>query len=150
MKHTALALVASLAASGGAHAQAWPNATPSPYGGTTAAPAATMMAPQPAPSAAVNGAELGSPPHALGTSAPSTPAANPTAIKSATGAPPAADIGNPESSRATVALNVLEAQGYANFSDFRPDGGMYTALVNDGSQQFRVVINPDTGQLSQQ
>lgn len=147
MKHTALVLVASLAAIGSAHAQAWPNAAPSPYGGGAAAPATT--APQPASSAPSNQVELGTPPHALGTSAPSMPAASPAAA-SATGASPVPDADNPGGSRATTALNVLEAQGYTNFSDFRPNGSVFTALVNDGGQQFRVVINPDTGQISRQ
>ncbi|HYL48148.1 MAG TPA: hypothetical protein VET84_02170 [Stellaceae bacterium] len=66
------------------------------------------------------------------------------------GETPVADLDNPEGGRATSALNVLEAQGYASFSDFRPDGTKFTALVNDNGQQFRVVINPDTGQISRQ
>jgi hypothetical protein len=64
--------------------------------------------------------------------------------------PPAGETNNVGGGRATTALNVLEAQGYANFTDFRPDGSMFTALVNDGGQRFRVVINPDTGQISRQ
>lgn len=149
MKHTALVLVASLAVVASAHAQVWPNAAPSPYGGTTAS-STSPPAPQPAPPASTSGIKLGSPPHALG--APGTPAVKPapTAVNSTAGVPPVADADNPEGGRATTALNVLEAQGYASFSDFRPDGSMFTALVNDGAQRFQVVINPDTGQISRQ
>ncbi|MGH6976711.1 MAG: hypothetical protein ACREED_06770, partial [Stellaceae bacterium] len=64
--------------------------------------------------------------------------------------PAVPDLDSPEGSRATTALNVLEAQGYASFGDFGPSGNAYTALVTDNGQQFRVVINPDTGQVSRQ
>ncbi|MGH7013896.1 MAG: hypothetical protein ACREEL_07030 [Stellaceae bacterium] len=152
MKHAALALVATLTLSGGAHAQVWPNATPSPYGPATASgPSATpapAMTTMPAPAAA-SGNELGAPPHALGTAAPNLGMSS-SAATSGSGAPVIADVDNPQSSRATAALNVLEAQGYAGFSDFRPNGSMFTALVNDDGQQFPVVINPDTGQISRQ
>lgn len=146
MKQTALVVIASLAAVGSAHGQAWPNARPSPYGGPTAPPAAA--APQPASPPASNGAEFGAPPHALGAGAPAMPASSPA--QAATAAPPVADLDNPQGGRATTALNVLEAQGYADFSDFRPDGSLFTALVRDGGQQFRVVINPESGQISRQ
>jgi hypothetical protein len=151
MKQIALALVASLIAIASAHAQAWPNAAPSPYGQATA-PAETPTESQPVPSASTNGTKLGSPPHALGAPMPNAPATNPApATENSTTSPvPVAEAGKPGSSRATTALNVLEAQGYANFSDFRPDGDMFTAVVNDGGQQFRVGINPDTGQITRQ
>jgi len=144
MKHATLALVASLAWCGIAHAQAWPNAAPSPYGGSGApAPSAT-----PAPS--VNsGVQRGTSPHALGAAVPTTVAPG-QASGSTASAPPIVDLDNPQSPRATAALNVLEAQGYADFSDFRSNGSTFTALVNDGGQKFQVVINPDTGQISRQ
>ena len=148
MQRTALVLFATLAMAGTAHAQAWPNATPSPYGapGQAAAPTPASTA-MPAPTA--TGEELGTPPHALGgaSSAISTP--TPAALPAAS-QPAVPDLDNPAGSRATAALNVLEAQGYASFSDFRPSGNAYTALVTDNGQQFRVVINPDTGQISRQ
>ncbi|MDE2229621.1 MAG: hypothetical protein KGL11_11350 [Alphaproteobacteria bacterium] len=144
MKHATLALVASLALCGSAHAQAWPNAAPSPYGGPTA-PVATPM-----PQSAPNGpADLGTPPHALGSRAPTQGTSTPTPAP-ISAAPPVADLDNPQGGRATIALNILEAQGYADFSDFRSVGGTFTALVHDGGSQFRVVINPDTGQISRQ
>ena len=74
----------------------------------------------------------------------------PNAPPATSGAATVPDLDNPESSRATAALNVLEEQGYAAFSDFRPNGSTFTALVNDGGQQFRVTIDPDTGQISRQ
>ncbi len=147
MKQVALVLIASLAAIGSARAQAWPNAAPSPYGSSTTAPTAAT-APQTALPPATHNVELGSPPHALGSAPPSMPALPPP--QAATAEPPVADLDNPQSQRATTALNILEAQGYTYFGDFRPDGNMFTALVHDGGQQFRVVINPDTGQISRQ
>lgn len=151
MKYAALALVFSLTWYGSAHAQAWPNATPSPYGAAAApAPAAAPVMSTPAsPVPTGNGAELGVPPHALGATTPAESAAPPVTA-SANGAPPVADLDNPEGGRATTALNILEAQGYAAFSDFRPEGSAFTASVSDGGQQFQVVINPDTGQISRQ
>lgn len=149
MQRTALVLFATLAMAGTAHAQAWPNATPSPYGapGQAAAPAPASTA-MPAPTAAT-GEELGAPPHALGGASSATGTPSPATLPAAS-EPAAPDLDNPQGSRATAALNVLEAQGYASFSDFRPSGNAYTALVTDNGQQFRVVINPDTGQISRQ
>lgn len=146
MQRTALVVFATLAMAGSAHAQAWPNATPSPYGppGQAAAPAPATAAPAPT---AATGEELGAPPHALGASS-ATNAPGQTALPAAS-APAVPDLGNP-GGRATAALNVLEAQGYASFSDFGPSGNAYTALVTDNGEQFHVVINPDTGQISRQ
>lgn len=149
MKQATLIVIFSLATIGPAYAQAWPNAAPSPYGnpaagqGTTAAPPA---APASNPTT-TNGVELGTPPHALGAAAPSSAA---LAAQATPRMPAVADLDNPQGGRATAALNVLEAQGYADFSEFQPAGNAFTALVHDGGQQFRVVINPDTGQISRQ
>ncbi|HYL32894.1 MAG TPA: hypothetical protein VEU53_07095 [Stellaceae bacterium] len=152
MKCAALVLLATLAMGGTAHAQAWPNATPSPYG----APAAQYSAVAPARSAAVvsspavaTGEGLGVAPHALGAAAPSGGTTSRAALP-ASGETPVADLDNPEGDRATAALNVLEAQGYASFSDFRPVGTKFTALVSDNGQKFRVLIDPDMGQISRQ
>jgi len=141
MKHAFLALVASLALCGSAHAQAWPNAAPSPYGGSTA-PTRGAVPP-------TSGAGPGSSPHTLGAPTPTTGASS-QAPAPPSSIPPVTDVDNPQGGRATAALNVLEAQGYADFSDFRATGSTFTALVNDGGQQFRVVIDPDTGQISRQ
>lgn len=147
MRSTALVLFATLAMAGTAYAQAWPNAAPSPYGvsGQAAPPSPGATAPAPTPA---TGADVGVPPHALGAS-PATGTPSQVAVPAAT-APAVPDLDNPEGGRATTALNVLEAQGYASFSDFRSSGSAYTALVTDNGQQFRVVINPDTGQISRQ
>lgn len=152
MKHATLVLIATFALSGNAHAQAWPNAMPSPYGPSTAVESPTVAAPAttatPSPTIS-NGVDLGAPPRALGGTTPNSDISN-QAPPEVSSAPPVADLDNPESGRATAALNVLEAQGYASFSDFRPDGGAFTAMVSDGGQQFRVTINPDTGQISRE
>ncbi|GEM_PF-4710041 len=152
MKHAALALIVTIAWCGSAQAQAWPNAAPSPYGAATAPqPAVTAPASSNAaePGRAGGSVGLGAPPHALGSGSPAAPVPGPKEA-SISPAPPVADLDNPEAVRATTALNILEAQGYAAFSDFRANGGTFTALVNDGGRQFRVVINPDTGQISRQ
>jgi len=147
MQRTALVLFAILATAGSAHAQAWPNATPSPYGAPAQGAAPSPATATPAPTA-TTGEELGTPPHALGgSSVTSTPS---RVAPTAAGGSAVPDLDNPESGRATAALNVLEAQGYASFSDFGPSGSAYTALVTDNGRQFRVVINPDTGQISRQ
>jgi len=147
MQRTILVLFATLAMAGTAHAQAWPNAKPSPYGasGQAAAPAAATAASTPT---VATGEQLGAPPHALGGS-PATNTPSQAALP-ASSEPAVPDLDNPESGRATAALNVLEAQGYASFSNFGPSGNAYAALVTDNGQQFRVVINPDTGQISRQ
>jgi len=152
MKHAALVLMTTLALGGTAYAQAWPNATPSPYGSPTvdnptAAPAPST--PAVSPPSAPAGIELGVPPRALGASAPNAGISSQTAPPGSNETP-VPDVDNPNAGRATSALNVLEAQGYASFSDFRPDGNKFTALVSDNGQQFRVVIDPDTGQISRQ
>jgi len=149
LTRTALALLATLAMAGNAHAQAWPNATPSPYGASTAAGQSAAPAPvvTMAPAPTTTG-ELGAPPHALGAAAPA--GTSNVAALPASSEPAVPDLDNPEGGRATAALNVLEAQGYAAFGDFRPSGSNYTALVTDNGQQFRVVIDPVTGQISRQ
>ncbi len=149
MQRPALILFATLAMVGSAHAQAWPNAAPSPYGapGQAATPAPATAAPAPT---AATGEQLGAPPHALGAaSAASTPSPSQTALP-ASSEPAVPDLDTPEGGRATAALNVLEAQGYASFTDFQPSGSVYTAMVTDNGERFRVVINPDTGQISRQ
>lgn len=148
MQRPALVLFATLVMAGTAHAQAWPNATPSPYGAPGQAAASAPAAVAPAPTAAT-GEQLGAPPHALGASSATTRTSSQAALP-AVNAPAVPDLDNPESGRATTALNILEAQGYASFSDFGPSGSAFTALVNDNGEHFRVVINPDTGQISRQ
>ncbi len=52
--------------------------------------------------------------------------------------------------RMTSALNLLEAQGYGSFSNFKQDGQNYAATVKQNGQSFGVVINPDSGQVTRQ
>lgn len=59
----------------------------------------------------------------------------------------AADSG---ANRMTDALNLLEAQGYGSFSNFKADGANYEATVTQNGQSFTVVINPDSGQITRQ
>ncbi len=89
---------------------------------------------------------LGTPPHALGSPAPA-PAPNPAGQAAAK---PAASVNgynpeNPEASSATDALNLLEARGYANFSNFTADGNGFRATVVNGGRASQVSIDPRTG-----
>jgi hypothetical protein len=52
--------------------------------------------------------------------------------------------------RMTHALNLLEANGYGDFSDFRQDGKNFDATVTRSGRQFTVVVDPDADQVSQQ
>ncbi|HZB93808.1 MAG TPA: hypothetical protein VE397_20335 [Stellaceae bacterium] len=60
------------------------------------------------------------------------------------------DAGRAEGNRMTSALNLLEAKGYGDFSHFKQDGGNFTATVNQRGQQFNVVIDPGSGQVTRQ
>jgi peptidase YpeB-like protein len=57
------------------------------------------------------------------------------------------DRPNPREERITRALNVLEAQGYASFKDFRADGKNYAATVKSAGKPMTVLVDPDTGQV---
>jgi len=86
---------------------------------------------------------LGAPPHALGSPAPA-PASSPAAAKHA--APMSGyNPDNAEARNATDALNLLEARGYANFSNFTGDGNSFHATVVNGGQPAQVSIDPRTG-----
>ncbi len=49
--------------------------------------------------------------------------------------------------RATRALNMLEAQGFTRFSDFKASGADFTAEVRKHGKTARVTIDPDTNQI---
>jgi hypothetical protein len=51
---------------------------------------------------------------------------------------------NPQAMRATHALNMLEAQGYGDFSHFRRAGDNFTADVMKDGRAMQVLINPGT------
>ena len=55
-----------------------------------------------------------------------------------------------DAARMTQALNLLEAQGYGSFSNFKADGANFQATVDQNGQSFSVLINPDSGQISRQ
>jgi hypothetical protein len=52
--------------------------------------------------------------------------------------------------RMTTALNLLEAQGDASFTNFAPAGSNYTATVTQNGQRFKVTIDPDAGTVTPQ
>lgn len=52
--------------------------------------------------------------------------------------------------RATMALNALEAKGYVNFSNFRPDGRNFAAEVTKDGKTINVVVAPETGTVTVQ
>jgi hypothetical protein len=55
-----------------------------------------------------------------------------------------------QSQRATEALNLLEANGYTQFSDFRPAGSDFQATVTRNGRQEMVTIDPDSGRVAPQ
>lgn len=92
---------------------------------------------------------LGAPPHALGSPAPA-PASSQVAAAHATAATAAtaATGDNPGASNATRALNLLEARGYPDFSDFTANGNIFRATVVNGGRSSQVSINPQTGAIT--
>ncbi|MDE2228095.1 MAG: PepSY domain-containing protein [Alphaproteobacteria bacterium] len=82
-----------------------------------------------------------------------TPASAPLAPPSAVAMPGqhAATKGdNPEARRTIDALNRLESQGYADFSDFGATGGNFSAMAAQDGRRVRVIVNPDTGEIRAQ
>jgi hypothetical protein len=49
--------------------------------------------------------------------------------------------------RYVTALNLLEAHGYASFSNFREEGDKFGADVVDNGRPEHVVIDPENGQI---
>jgi len=52
--------------------------------------------------------------------------------------------------RMTQALNLLAADGYADFRNFQQSGNDFTATVKRAGQPFTVLVNPGTGRISRQ
>jgi len=52
--------------------------------------------------------------------------------------------------RMTHALNLLEANGYGDFSNFQQSGKDFTATVKRDGRPVGVVVNPDTNQIRRQ
>jgi hypothetical protein len=86
---------------------------------------------------------LGTPPHALGSPVPAS-----SQVAAAPAAPMTMKGDNADASRATDALNLLEARGYADFSNFTADGNNFRATVYDNGQPATVSINPFTGDVT--
>jgi hypothetical protein len=51
----------------------------------------------------------------------------------------------PSANRYTEALNMLEAKGYPNFSNFHRSGGVFQAQVMSKGKTTTVTIDPDRG-----
>ena len=49
--------------------------------------------------------------------------------------------------RDTRALNLLEANGYAQIVQFHPDGKNFDATVMQGGKDVRVTVDPDSGRI---
>jgi hypothetical protein len=47
----------------------------------------------------------------------------------------------------TQALNLLEAQGFDNYTDFHAQGNLYVATVTSHGQRFRVTIDVANGRI---
>jgi hypothetical protein len=48
----------------------------------------------------------------------------------------------------TRALNLLEAKGYGDYRNFRPEGGGFAADVNRGGRTETLMVNPDTDSVT--
>jgi hypothetical protein len=55
-----------------------------------------------------------------------------------------------EASRMTSALNLLEAKGYASFSNFKQDGANFSATVTKNGHSQTVIVDPDSGTVMAQ
>jgi guanyl-specific ribonuclease Sa len=58
------------------------------------------------------------------------------------------DRADPKEARMTHALNLLEANGYGQFSDFKQDGKNFEAMVTSNGQHFAVTIDPDSNRIT--
>jgi len=72
-------------------------------------------------------------------------------VATAAAAPASATTGTAHAgstgSRASTALNLLEAQGYGDFANFRQAGRMYDATITRDGKTMHLSVNPDTGQI---
>jgi hypothetical protein len=58
--------------------------------------------------------------------------------------------GDHRGTRMTHALNLLEAKGYGDFRNFKPDGKNFAATVTRSGKQLSVVVDPDSDQVTVQ
>jgi hypothetical protein len=112
-------------------------------GGALAAPAAP---PSPATAAPANAATAAAP--ASATAAPAAKMAMPRHQHARHMAALRHDRGASQEGRETKALNLLEAKGYGSFENFHADGKDYAATVNANGRQFQVMIDPDSGNVT--
>ena len=87
----------------------------------------------------------------LAQAAPATPAA--PAARHTAAAHKAADrysVNTPEARRETRALNLIEAKGYGDFTDFHAAGKNFTAQVDSHGKRVTVLADPDTGRVTRQ
>ena len=79
-----------------------------------------------------------------------SPANAPAAMSGSTAAPAAKMSGTRDTPRMTHALNLLEANGYGDFHDFKSDGKNFDVTVTRGGKQSTVTVDPDSGQVTVQ
>jgi hypothetical protein len=88
---------------------------------------------------------------AAGPAAPSSTSVNATPSHSAPVMPIARHEGTDlQGDRMTRALNLLEANGYGDFSNFQQSGNDFTARVTRNGKPFTLLVNPDTNQITRQ
>ncbi|HUK58317.1 MAG TPA: hypothetical protein VLV50_03730 [Stellaceae bacterium] len=56
----------------------------------------------------------------------------------------------PQARRETTALNLIEAKGYGDYTNFHAVGKNFAAQVDRHGRRITVIANPDTGQVTQQ
>ena len=86
---------------------------------------------------------------ALAANPPAAPAKSTAAAAASSHSVRGADNG-PAAQRMTHALNLLEAKGYGDFHNFRPDGKNFAATVTRAGKQASVQVDPDTDQITVQ
>ena len=75
-----------------------------------------------------------------------TPAATPTPPARSHAAVPARDDASAD--RMTKALNLLEANGYAAFRNFKSDGKDFTASVTKDGHNMTLLVDPDADKVT--
>jgi len=80
---------------------------------------------------------------AAGSPAPGMPSSQDAAVRSD-------HRENAQAARMTHALNLLEAKGYGDFTNFRADGKNFEATVTQNGKAISVVVDPDANQITQQ
>ncbi len=154
---TAMALSLALAAPAFADNPASPAPSPMPSTGNTNGGAAAVPGTNSGPAAAPDATAAPAAPEA---SAPEEPSSSMS--KDSASAEPAMHHhhrvamtarrgeSSPAEQRETKALNVLEENGYGDFSDVKPDGSNFIATVNRDGSQVRVLVDPESGKVTPQ